>query len=446
MIARLKMPKLSPTMQSGVIVKWYKKPGEAIAQGDLLFEVATDKATVEHHALDDGFLLCILTDEGAQATLGEVIALFGSDPKEDFQEEKQKVLEEKNPKKSASKDPQLEESSAGDDNESLPLAQSGPGLQQNHVPISDPIEGYRFDVATSDQSSQPSSPLAKQKAKELGVDLRVVKGTGPGGRIVSADVEKASATQSRSEVDLGFPLSLGGGKAPTKAPGSYSRQALSPMRSAIASSLQQSKTFIPHFYVKTCFDATDLLRVRQELKAIGLKVSVNDLFLRACAVALKAHPKINVGFDSATQELIQFETIDIAMAVSLEDGLITPILRHCDFKNLQQIAQESKELAQKARDSALQPHEYKGGSFTLSNLGMYGVSEFSAIINPPQGAILAVAAPQQRLKLERDKPVEYPEITLTLSCDHRIIDGGDAALFLKTLKDILLRPNTLLMI
>lgn len=445
MIQRLKMPKLSPTMQSGMIVKWHKKPGDTIAQGDLLFEVATDKATVEHHALDEGYFLCSLVDEGKQASLGEVIALFGPDPKADCQEEKKQILAEKNAEREISADDE-EKQSQEKESASEQVGPAGPSMQQQHIPVSPPLKDYVFEFPAKGDKPPTSSPLARAKAKELGVDLREVKGSGPGGRIVAEDVEKASSTKSASEVDLGFPLTLGVAKAPDIAPGSYTRSPLTPMRSAIASRLQQSKTFIPHFYVKTCFDATALMRLRAELKATGLKVSVNDLFLRASAIALKAHPEINVGFDSKTQEMIQFETVDIAIAVSVDSGLITPIIRHCDHKNLQQISQQAKQLAQKARESSLKPHEYEGGSFTLSNLGMYGVSEFSAIINPPQGAILAVAAPVQRLKLERDKPVEYQEITLTLSCDHRIIDGGAASLFLKTLKDLLLRPNTLLMI
>ena len=453
MIEHLKMPKLSPTMRSGVIVKWHKTPRESITQGDLLFEVATDKATVEHHALDAGYLLCTLVSEGQQAHLGEVIALFGDNPDEDFSAEKEKILFSKNQDEKSTSTENSSDEEAEPANHLVSANTSSDeggstGIQQNHIPISDALTNYTFEFPAR-QEEKPvckSSPFARLRAKILGVDLRNIKGSGPGSRIVASDVEKAAKSCCESEVSLGFPLSLGAGEMPTKPPGSYDRIPMSPMRSAIASRLQQSKTHIPHFYVKTCLDVSNLFAMRTQLKSVGLKVSINDMLLRASALALRAHPKINVGFDSKTSEMIQFKTVDISVAVSIDSGLITPIIRHADYKNLQHISTQVKELASKAREGLLKPEEFEGGSFTVSNLGMYGVCEFSAIINPPQGAILAVGAPVSRVKLEGEKPVSYQEMTLTLSCDHRIIDGGDAALFLKTLKDLLMRPNTLLMV
>lgn len=447
MVEQIKMPKLSPTMRSGTMVKWHKAIQDPIEEGDLLFEVATDKATVEHHALDEGYLLAILVPEGSKALLGEVIALFGERPDEDVSSELKKLEDaahEKQNKKQTAREEVQGEEEQGEREGSLA------SLGQEHIPISEPLTGWHFEFPSSEEGQEGdrrASPYARILAKELHVDLRTLKGSGPHGRIVASDVQKAAKVKGEnSAVDLGFPLSLGVGTKPHQAPGSYRREELSAMRSAIARRLQQSKTFIPHFYVKINLDLGALLALRLQLKEVGLKVSVNDLFLRASALALKAHPAINVGYDSATEEMIHFETVDVAMAVSVEGGLITPILRHCDAKNLQQIAQQTKELASKAREGKLEREEYEGGSFTVSNLGMFGVSDFQAIINPPQGAILAIGAPQERVRLEGERAVSYPELCLTLSCDHRIIDGASAAQFLQTIKALVSRPTALLMI
>jgi pyruvate dehydrogenase E2 component (dihydrolipoamide acetyltransferase) len=217
------------------------------------------------------------------------------------------------------------------------------------------------------------------------------------------------------------------------------------MRKIIGQRLQEAKTFIPHFYVTQEIDAERLISVRNELAAIGIKITYNDLVIRACALALKEHPEMNTGFNSVTQSIIQFKTIDIAIAVSLESGLITPIIRHADFKNVGQISSEVKNLAKRAREGKLAREEYVGGSFTVSNIGMFGVGEFKAIINPPQAAILAVGGILDQPIVKEGKVVPGKVMKCTLSADHRVLDGTDAAKFMKTLQKFLENASLLLL-
>ena len=231
---------------------------------------------------------------------------------------------------------------------------------------------------------------------------------------------------------------------PTIAPGTFEEMALTPMRKVIAQRLQQAKAFIPHIYVRQEIDAEPLVQLREQLKSGQLKVSVNDFIIRACALALKEHPVANSGFDSQTQSVILFKTIDISVAVSVEGGLITPIVRHADYKNLGEISLEVKELAARAKLGKLKPEEYKGGSFTISNMGMFGVSEFAAIINPPQSCILAVGGIEDAPCVKNGQVVAGKRMNLTLSADHRVVDGADAAKFLKTIQKYLESPALLL--
>lgn len=424
----LTMPKLSPTMEEGTIVKWRVKEGDHVKSGDVLIEVATDKATVEHEALDAGYLRKILVPEGGSAVVNQALAIFTESQDESIEGYKPEgVAKEKPPGPSA-----IEEE------KEIPVATTptkkaaGPGLSQpSFVPLP-PLESYRFERPTGEVKA---SPLAKRLAKEKGINLSTIKGTGPGGRIVEHDLDKG---QPLGPVSFGLP------EKPSIAPGSYEEIPLSQMRKVIGKRLQESKTFIPHFYVTQEVDADPMINIRTQLKEMGLKVTFNDFILRAAALSLREHPTINSGYNSENETIISFKTIDISFAVSFEGGLITPIIRHADYKNLGELSVEAKSLGRKAKTGKLAPEEFQGGSFTISNLGMYGITNFAAIINPPQAAILSVGGIIEKPVVKSGQIVPGNTMSFTLCSDHRVIDGTDAAAFLVTLKKFLENPSSLL--
>jgi pyruvate dehydrogenase E2 component (dihydrolipoamide acetyltransferase) len=300
-----------------------------------------------------------------------------------------------------------------------------------------PLENYQFPFPSgASQKRVSATPLAKKMAKERKLDLSSIKGTGPSGRISSQDLNLAQPAATAQ---------FGRTAAPAIPPGTFEEVPLTPMRKIIGGRLQQSKTFIPHFYVRQEIDAEPLIGAREQLKNGGVKITFNDLMVRAVALALRECPEVNSGFDSVTQSIILFKTIDISIAVSMEGGLITPIVRHADYKSVGEISVEVKELAERARQNKLQPHEYKGGSFTISNLGMFGVSDFVAVINPPQAAILAVSGIEDCIRWKNDAAVPGKKMNVTLSADHRVIDGSLAAKFIKILQKYLENPAILLM-
>ncbi len=428
----LTMPKLSPTMEAGTIVKWNKKEGDHVKAGEILFEVATDKATVEYAAIDAGYLRKIVIGEGKEAFVNQAVAVFTEKKEESIEGY---IPEGVTPQPAAATAPKAAEE-VGKPAPAAPSAPKGGAMQQPAFVPEAPLKGYDFGVAGATvQGRLLGSPLARKLAKEKGIDLSTVKGSGPGHRIVSRDL------------DLGQPeaiVAFGRHEVPTEAPGSFEEKSLSPMRKIIGQRLQESKTFIPHFYTVQEIRADALHAAREQLKSAGIKVSVNDFVVRATALALRSHPVVNSGFNSVNNSIIQFTTVDIAIAVSVEGGLITPIVRHADYKNLGELSVEIKSLALRAREGKLEKQEYMGGSFTISNLGMYGVTEFSAIINPPQAAILAVAGIEEKPVVQEGKVVPGKVMRLTLSADHRVIDGAAAAEFLKTLKKYLENPAVLI--
>jgi pyruvate dehydrogenase E2 component (dihydrolipoamide acetyltransferase) len=424
------MPKLSPTMEEGTIVKWRKKEGEFVKAGDTLFEIATDKSTVEHNALDSGFLRQILVKEGEGAIVNQAVAIFtvtqeesiaGYKPEGDIRKvEEVKTVHQETPTATAQ-----------------PKAVSSGVMAQPVFAPEPPLANYTFPGPEGVASERiAASPLAKKLANEGGIDLTTVKGTGPHGRIVAEDLKLGQPNTA---------VTFGRRAIPTIAPGTYEEESLSPMRKVIAQRLQESKTYIPHFYVSQDVKVDALSHLRKELSDAGLKISFNDFVVRATALALKEHPSINSGFNSVNNTIIRFKTIDIAIAVSLPTGLITPIVRHADFKNIGQLSQEVKWLASRAREGTLVKEEYSGGSFTISNLGMYGISEFSAIINPPQAAILAVGGIEERPVIRDGAVIPGKVMRLTVSADHRVVDGADVAKFLKTLQHYLEHPSLLLL-
>ncbi len=418
------MPKLSPTMEEGTVVKWHKKVGDKVQPGDLLIEVATDKATVEYNALDGGYLRKILIADGGSAIVNQPVAIFTEKANESIEGYKPEGAQ---PASVAKPEEKVAAPTAA------PVAT--PTQQPAFVP-EPPLANYEFAFPTgAPQMRIPASPLAKKLAKEKGLDLHTVKGSGPGGRITSRDLDLAQPDQT---------VSFSQREKPQIAPGAFEEKALSPMRKVIAQRLQQAKTFIPHIYVRQEIDAGPLFEAREQLKKGNLKITYNDFVIRACALALRDHPVANSGFDSVKQSIIQFLTVDISVAVSVEGGLITPIVRHADYKNLGEISVEVKELALRARMGKLKPEEYKGGSFTISNLGMFGVTDFAAIINPPQSCILAVGGIEDVPCVKNGAVVPGKRMNLVLSADHRVVDGAEAAQFVKTVQKYLESPALLL--
>ena len=419
-------------MEEGTIAKWHKNEGDKVNAGDVLLEVATDKATVEYNALDDGYLRKILIPNGGGASVNQPIAIFTEKADESIEGYQVEGTDQKK------EIPPVEEGEKTDEKKDAPAqtAVVPSAMQQPAFVPEPPLEHYEFPFPTGESKQRVlASPLAKKVAKEKGLDLTTVKGTGPGGRISIKDLDLA-------QPDL--TVSFGKREMPTEIPGSYEEKAMSPMRKVIAQRLQQAKSFIPHIYVRQEIDAEPLFKAREQLKNGGLKVTFNDFVIRACALSLREHPDVNSGFDSTKQAIILFKTVDISVAVTIEGGLITPIVRHADFKNLGEISLEVKELALRAKAGKLQPEEYKGGSFTISNMGMFGVTDFAAIINPPQAAILAIGGMEECPRVKGSQIVVGKRMNLILSTDHRVIDGAEAAKFIKTIQKFLENPALLL--
>lgn len=418
-------------MEEGTITKWRIKEGSHIKGGDVLIEVATDKATVEYSALDEGFLRKILIKEGDTAVVNQPIAIFTETANES--------IEGYVPQGEAPAPAAVEvKAEAGPKTaEAAPVAaapKTGAMQQPAFVP-EPPLEGYTAPHPTAPfQGRIPASPLARKLAREKGIELSTVKGSGPHGRIMSRDLEtgQPAALVSFSHAEF-----------PTIPPGTYEEESLTQMRKAIGRRLQESKTFIPHFYVTQEIDAEPMMHLREQFKVGGLKATINDFIVRAVALTLRHHPEVNSGFNTVNTSLIRFKTIDIGIAVSLPDGLITPIVRHADYKNLAEISTEVRALAKKAREKKLSREEYIGGSFTISNLGMYGVRDFTAIINPPQAAILSIGGIQDKPVVKNGQVVPGKTLSVTLGADHRVVDGVDSAKFLSTLQKFLENPSLL---
>lgn len=422
----LTMPKLSPTMEEGTIAKWHKREGERINVGDTLFEIITDKATVEHQALDPGYVRAILVKEGGGAQVNQAVAILTDTLEESIEGYEPPVVVRSNAVAvQAERAPSMSV-------DPLPPA---PAIRSSFVP-EPPLAHYVFPGPDGMLEGRiVASPLARKLAAEQHIDLSTVKGTGPQGRIVQRDLSLAQPNTA---------VTFGRREAPSVPPGSYEEEPLSPLRKVIATRLQESKNSIPHFYVSQQVCVDDLVHVRAQLQQAGLKLSYNDFILRAAALALREHPSINSGFHALNQTILRFKTIDISVAVSLPAGLITPIIRCADFKNVGQLSQEVKLLAARAKKGSLKAEEYKGGSFTVSNLGMYGISAFHAIINPPQAAILAVGGMQDLPVVKTGHVVPGKVVMLTVSADHRVLDGSEVSLFLKTLQKYLENPALLL--
>jgi pyruvate dehydrogenase E2 component (dihydrolipoamide acetyltransferase) len=423
------MPKLSPTMEEGTIAKWHKKVGDRVKAGELLIEVVTDKATIEYQALDDGYLRQILVGEGKKALVNQAIAVFSLKPDESIA-----GFQIAGPMPEPMKEEVSKETLTV---QAIVAPAPVQAMQQPRFAPEPPLENYRFEFPNGNIAERVlASPLAKKIAQEKGLDLTTVKGSGPRGRIVSRDLPLAQQMGS---------VTFGRREVPDAPPGSYEEILLTPMRKVIGQRLQESKSFIPHFYLRQEIDAAPLFDIREQLKLYDINPTVNDYIIRAVALALREHPMINSGFNSVNQSIILFKTVDIAVAVSMKEGLITPIIRHADYKNIGEISVEMKDLSVRSKTGALEVHEYKGGSFTVSNLGMFKISEFFPIINPPQSAILGVGGMEECVRIRMNgKTFLGKKMNLTLAIDHRVVDGVEASQFIKTLQKYLENPAVLL--
>ena len=423
MSEELTMPRLSDTMEEGRIGRWLKREGDSFREGDVIAEIETDKATMEFQAYDDGTVLRIIVDDGETAALGAPIAIVG-----EAGEEVADAPAEKEP--AAAAEPEPEPATSGSD-PNVAAAPPAPAPQGNGK-----AEVLRV------------SPIARRMADTAGLDLRSLagKGSGPDGRIVKADVERALGTAEQApEKPAPVEPPATGPAVSAPAEGDEVRE-LSPMLKAVARRMTESKTTVPHFYVSSEIDMTRALQLRKELNEAladsGEKVSVNDLIVRASAQALVQHPQAHRSYVDGTH--VYHAHAHVGIAVALDDGLIVPVLRDADTKSLRQIAVEARDLAERARAGKLRQREIEGGTFTVSNMGMLGVSAFAAIINPPESTILAVSATIQR-PVVRDGAVAVGDImSVTLSCDHRACSGADGARLLQTVKRHLEAPTLLL--
>jgi pyruvate dehydrogenase E2 component (dihydrolipoamide acetyltransferase) len=417
------MEALSPTMEEGQIVKWLKAEGDTVANGEILAEIETDKATMELVARGDGILRRIFLEEGGTTPVGEVIGVIaGAD---------EDISDLADAGDAAAPSPPAEVEEATDVGE--PQAPS-PG--EKAAPEALPSQPSPT-IATQPPSGRgKSSPVARRLAQEAGVDVASLPGSGPGGRVVKRDVEAAVARGGSGPVAL-----------PPGVPGvEYEDIQLNQMRKTIARRLTESLGPVPHFFLTIDVDMERALEARGEinrvLEAQREKVSINDLLIRATAAALKRHPACNAAWLGDT--IRRFNRVHIGVAVAVDDGLITPVVRDADLKGVAQIAREVREMAVRGREKKLQPEEYTGSTFSISNLGMYGIYEFTGVINPPEGGILAVGSVEERPVVVDGEVVPRHRMRITMSCDHRVIDGATGAAFLATLKAMLEEPATIL--
>jgi len=415
----IEMPRLSDTMTEGVIAKWHKKAGDLIKPGDLLAEIETDKATMEFEAPIGGALLYIGAPEGKPIPIGEPIAIIGK-PDEDVSALLNRGASPAPPESITSPTPAQPQPAA---------TPPPPAEAPARVPAS-PALG-----APPAETRLKASPLARSMAQKAGIDLHQVHGTGEGGRIIRRDVE-AYLSHAVATTPVATPAQ------PAAAP--YQEVPLSQMRKTIARRLTASMQEAPHFYLTRAVSMEAAATWREKLNALSPhKISFNDLIIKAVAMALRKHPYLNAAWMGDHIRL--YQEIHIGFAVAVEEGLIVPVLRHADRKGLSEIAAETVLLAQKARERKLAPEEYTGSTFSISNLGMFGIEEFTAVINPPEAAILAIGAIQPTPVVKDGQVVVERRMRVTLSCDHRVVDGATGAAFLETFTQLLEEPARLLL-
>jgi pyruvate dehydrogenase E2 component (dihydrolipoamide acetyltransferase) len=405
MATKIMMPKLSDTMEEGVILKWLRKEGDKIKQGEIIAEIESDKADMELEAYDSGILRKIVVPEGGKAPIGGLIAVIG-EAEEDITPLLSGAPAVQAPKPAAQQ--------AGSSPVALAVAPS------TTAPVTD--------------SKAKASPLARRLAGENKIDLTRVSGSGPQGRVVKRDLESYLAGKSQGVMAPPKPI----------VPGTAEDVPLSPIRKTIAKRMAESKASVPHFYETIEIDMDPAITFRDQINTVTeLKLSFTDIVVKATATALMKNPQVNATF--LGDKMRQFHYAHIGIAVAMEEGLVTPILRNCEQKKIDQINSELRDLAERARSRKLKPEEYTGATFTISNLGMFGIEQFAAIVNPPEGAILAVGTIVEKPVVKSGQIVIGHTMKVTLSSDHRIIDGAVAARFLQDLKKIVENPASLVL-
>lgn len=424
----IRMPKLSDTMTEGVVAVWNKKVGDTVKKGDILAEIETDKATMEFESFYSGTLLHIGLEKGQAAPVDSILAVIGN-PGEDISA----LLA------SASTAPAKKETKAepAAEKKAEPVAEKKQEPVKTAEPASQKIAAVAATVSNGNGDSRlKASPLAKKMAEEKGIDLAMVKGSGDQGRVVRRDVEGFNPALAPTQQNYILPAAVAGTE-------SFTEEPVSQMRKTIARRLAESKFTAPHFYLTMEINMDEAVKAREAINAIApVKVSFNDLVVRACAAALRRHPKVN---SSWLGDRIRYnQHVHIGVAVAVDEGLLVPVIRFADSKSLSQISAETKTYAQKAKDKKLQPSDWEGNTFTISNLGMFGIEEFTAIINPPDACILAVGGIKDTPVVKNGQIVPGKIMKVTLSCDHRVVDGASGAAFLQTLKAMLENPVTIL--
>ena len=448
---KILMPALSPTMTEGNLARWLVKEGDEVHAGDIIAEIETDKATMEVESVDDGVVGRIVVPEGSEgiAVNATIAMLLAED------EDVAALAEEAAPEPAAAPPTPALAADGNGEVSVTPLAQRVAGQlgvdlsqvrgtgEHGRIGLGDVEAAGGVAVPASPMGAGKdrilASPLARRMAAEGGIDLSLVGGTGPRGRIVKADIENASSAPSGAARPQARTVSA----AP---PAESEIVKLSTMRRVIAERMTESKTTVPHFYLTVDCEIDELMKVRAELNAriAPDKISVNDIVIRACALALREVPEANVSWEGDGM-MRRHAAVDVSVAVAIEGGLITPIVGAADTKGLVEIAQEMRDLAERARDGKLAPEEYQGGSFSISNLGMFGIKQFDAVINPPQAAILAVGAGERRPVVRDGEIVPATVMSCTLSVDHRVVDGAIGARLLGAIKRYIEYPPAMLL-
>jgi pyruvate dehydrogenase E2 component (dihydrolipoamide acetyltransferase) len=459
------MPALSPTMEAGKLAKWLKKEGDAIKSGDVIAEIETDKATMEVEAVEEGTLSKILVAEGSEdVPVNQPIAVLLEDGEDasaadqaptSFSQPATKPADEQSAKATAEQVAKQSAPASDKQSEAAPQPKS-----EVAPPKPSPAPAAPAAKPNGDGERVFASPLARRLAGERGIDLSAITGSGPHGRIVKADIEAAGdrpQQPAKKAVGEGAPAFSLGGDTDEQIrslfePGSYDVVPHDSMRRVIARRMQQSKVVVPHYYLAVDVDLDALMKVREEMNAAAptgedgkptYKLSLNDFVIRALALTLAKHPDANASW---TEEgMLRHKKVDIGVAVAIKDGLITPIIRAAETKSVSVISKEMSELAARARNKRLKPHEYQGGTTAISNLGMYGVKHFTAVVNPPHSTILAVSAGEKRAVVRGDQIVIATQMTVTVSCDHRVLDGAQSAEMMQTFKGFMEKPMRLLM-
>ena len=428
------MPKMSDTMEEGVIAGWLKKVGEEVKSGDILAEVETDKATMELESYDDGFLLHIGVKDGESVPVDGVIAIIG-EKSENIDDILKEVSNEQNNTEAV--DAKDEKKEIVDEDNSVEESLEVKEEEKDEEEVKnneDKIENINIDFS-NDSDRVKASPLAKKLASEKGIDISMVKGSGDGGRIIKEDIENFKHSENIPTKEVKLPEIY--------SEESYEEIPVSQMRKTISKRLAESKFSAPHFYLTMEIDMDNCIDGRNKINETSdVKISFNDIIIKAAAVSLRKHPMVNASF--LTDKIRVNNHIHIGVAVAIDEGLLVPVIRFADNKSLSHISTEVRNLAGKAKNKELQPSDWEGNTFTISNLGMFGIDEFTAIINPNDACILAVGGIKNTPVVKNGEIVPGNIMKVTLSCDHRIVDGAIGSAFLKTLKELIEDPIKIL--